>query len=242
MSRRQLPPQIRKLEVTDRKTGKLVVRYEVTVDAGIGPETGKRQQVRRRYATEQQARKALAEVQNGVTTGAFVSRSTLTVERACIDWLAGRHSIRPTTRAAYKHSLAPLRQRHGDLPVQKLTKGDLDQLVADLVAGTFPGQRRKWTAGSINPMLNHISAVLADLIRQGALVRDVAALVDRLKRPRNKLSTFTDAEVRKLLAHVEGDRMAHAWHLALSGLRSGELGGLRWSGRRPRGRDGDDRA
>jgi hypothetical protein len=75
MSRRQLPPQIRKLEVTDRKTGKLVVRYEVTVDAGIGPETGKRQQVRRRYATEQQARKALAEVQNGVTTGAFVSRS-----------------------------------------------------------------------------------------------------------------------------------------------------------------------
>ena len=35
MSRRQLPPQIKKIEVTDRKTGKLVVRYEVTVDLGL---------------------------------------------------------------------------------------------------------------------------------------------------------------------------------------------------------------
>jgi hypothetical protein len=62
VSRRQLPPQIKKLEVADRKTGKTVVRYQVTVDAGINPETGKRQQVRRRYATEKEARDALAEV------------------------------------------------------------------------------------------------------------------------------------------------------------------------------------
>jgi integrase len=50
-----------------------------------------------------------------------------------------------------------------------------------------------------------------------------------LKRSRQKLSTFTDADVRKLLAHVDGDRLGHAWHLALSGLRRGELCGLRWS-------------
>jgi hypothetical protein len=53
-------------------------------------------------------------------------------------------------------------------------------------------------------MLNHVSAMLSDLVSQGALVRDVAALVDRMKRPRQKLSTFTGADVRKLLAHVEG--------------------------------------
>jgi integrase len=229
MSRRQLPPQIKKIEVVDRKTGKTVVRYRLAASAGVNAETGKRQQVLRHYATEREARAALAEITDAATKGTFVSRSTLTVERACADWLAGRHSIRPTTRAAYEHSLAPLRQRHGDLPVQKLTKGDLDQLVADLVAGKFPGQRRKWTVGSINPMLNHISAVLSGLVKQGALVRDVAALVDRLRRPPKKMATFTEAEVRKLLAHVERHRLGHAWHLALSGLRRGELGGLRWA-------------
>jgi integrase len=175
------------------------------------------------------ARDALAQIQNSVAAGTFVSKSPLTVEEACVSWLAGRHGIRPTTRAAYEHSLAPLRERHGDLPVQQLTKGHLDQLITDLTTGTFSADRRKWTAGSVNPMLNHISAILSGLVSQGTLVRDVAALVDRLKRPRQKLATLTDAEVRKLLDYVEGDRLAHAWHLALSGLRRGELGGLRWT-------------
>ena len=35
--------------------------------------------------------------------------------------------------------------------------------------------------------------------------------------------------MRKLLKHVENDRLGHAWHLALSGLRRGEISGLRWS-------------
>jgi integrase len=142
---------------------------------------------------------------------------------------AGRHRIRPTTRAAYEHALAPLRQRHGGLPVQKLTKAHLDELVDDLAAGRCPGQRHKWGANSINPMLNIISAVLAGLVKQGVLVRDVASLVDRMPRPKKKMKTFTDDEVRTLLKHVDADRLAHAWHLALSGLRRGELSGLLWS-------------
>jgi len=78
-------------------------------------------------------------------------------------------------------------------------------------------------------MLNIISAVLSGLVKQGALVRDVAALVDRLRRSKKKLATFTEAEVQALLRHVADDRLGHAWHLALSGLRRGELCGLRWS-------------
>jgi integrase len=231
MARQQLPPQIRKITVTDRKTGKSVVRYEVTADAGLNPETGKRQQVRRRYATERLARDALSEIQNDVATGTFVSRSSITVEQVCTNWLAGRHSIRPTTRAAYEHALQPLRERHGELPVQQLTKGDLDQLVADLVAGRFSegdGQRQ-WSANSVNPMLNIVSRMLSDLVKQGHLVRDVAALVDRLKRPKKQMATFTEEEVQRLLAYAERDRLAVAWHLALSGLRRGEIGGLRWT-------------
>ena len=74
MSRRQLPPQIKKVEVLDRKTGKAVVRYQLTVDAGVNPETGKRQQVRRRYATEREARAALAEIGDTAAKGVFVAR------------------------------------------------------------------------------------------------------------------------------------------------------------------------
>jgi integrase len=226
--RQQLPPQIKKVDVTDRKTGKRVVRYQLTVDAGKSA-IGGRRQVRRRYASEREARNALAKITGGALDGTFVARSALTIEQACRDWLAGMHDIEPTTRAAYTHALKPLRGRHGDMPVQQLTKSHLDQLVTDLTTGAFPGHKRNWTANSVNPMLNLISRVLADLVRQGALSRDVAALVKRLKRPETKLTTFTEEEVRRLLEHVQNDRLGHAWHLALAGLRRGEVSGLRWS-------------
>ncbi|MGO9182675.1 tyrosine-type recombinase/integrase [Mycobacterium sp.] len=228
MTRQQLPPQIKKVDVTDRTTGKRVVRYQLTVDAGKSAD-GRRRQVRRRYPSEREARQALAKITGGVVDGTFVARSVLTIEQACRDWLAGMHDIEPTTRAAYTHALKPLRERHGDMPVQQLTKAHLDQLVTDLSDGSFPGHKRAWTANSINPMLNLISRVLADLVRQGALARDVASLVKRLKRPETKLTTFTEKEVRQLLMHVENDRLGHAWHLALAGLRRGEIGGLLWS-------------
>ena len=113
MSRRQLPPQIKKIEVLDRKSGKPVVRYQLTVDAGINPETGKRQQVRRRYATEKEARDALSEIAQQASTDAFVPRKAVTVEELCKDWLASLHNARATTVNAYRYSLAPLRSATG---------------------------------------------------------------------------------------------------------------------------------
>ena len=81
MSRQQLPPQIKKVEVLDRSSGKTVVRYRVKVDVGPSPQTGKRQQAKRHCRTEQEARKVLAELQNKAVTGTYVSPSKMTVEQ-----------------------------------------------------------------------------------------------------------------------------------------------------------------
>jgi integrase len=84
--RRQLPPQIRRVERARRTGSKPVVRYQLTVDTGIVD--GKRKQLRRRYRTEKEARTALAEIQGQVASGTYVQPSTLTVEQACADWFA----------------------------------------------------------------------------------------------------------------------------------------------------------
>ena len=89
--RRQLPPQIRRVELTRRAGAKPVVRYQLTIDTGIVD--GKRKQLRRRYRTEKEARAALAEIQGQVTAGTYVQPSTLTLEQACADWLQPRHKI-----------------------------------------------------------------------------------------------------------------------------------------------------
>ncbi|MGA7049968.1 MAG: Arm DNA-binding domain-containing protein [Mycobacterium sp.] len=154
MTRQQLPPQIKKITITDRKTGKYLVLYQVTVDAGVNPQTGRRQQVRRRYTTEKQARDALAEITQQVATDAFIPRKAVTVGELCDDWLASLHNARATTIKAYRFSLALVRERHGDQPAQKVTRPDLDRLLTDLRKGgttTANGMpRRAWSPSSLN--------------------------------------------------------------------------------------------
>lgn len=233
MTRQQLPPQIKKVEVADRKTGKRVVRYQLTVDAGTDPITGKRHQVRRRYSTEKLAREALAEIAQQAATDAFVPRRAVTVEQLCADWLASLHNARATTINAYRYSLAPLRERHGGIPAQQLTRPDLDRLLIDLRDGgttTAKGHPRKaWSARSLNKAVDAWRAVLDYGVERRELPRNVAAAMRKVERKHQEMKTYTPDEIRRVLRAADKDRNGHLWHLALSGLRRAEIAGLRWS-------------
>lgn len=233
MSRNQLPPQIKKVQVLDRKTGKPVMRYQLRVDGGMNVATGQRQQVKRRYATEREARDALAEISGQASQNTFVARAALTVDQACADFLAGRHNLRESARVKVEYDLGPLRQRYGDMLVQRLTKAHLDELVGELVAGgtkTAKGRaRRPWSAASINKAIDAWAMMLADARQQGLVARNVADCITHVATRHKPVDTYTEAEVSVLLAAIADDRLGHAWELALSGLRRGEIAGLRWA-------------
>ena len=233
MSRQQLPPQIKKVEVLDRSSGKILVRYRVKVDVGPSPQTGKRQQAKRHCRTEQEARRVLAELQNKAVTGTYVSPSKITVEQVCANYVAGRHNLRESSLSKLAYDLAPLRERHGKLPVQRLVKAHIDQLVADLVAGgtkTVKGRtRRPWSAVAVNKVIATIDQVLDDAVEQRIVTTNVAAKVARVSSAQKDVDTFTVAEVDQLRKHFGKDRIGHAWELALYGLRRGEIAGLRWA-------------
>lgn len=226
--RRRLPPGMRKVTLKSGET-----RYEVTLDAGPDPETGKRRQTRKRYTTLDDAKEAYAKIASQVDDGTYVTRSPVTVEKACADYIAGRHKLRPTSLSKLGYDLAPLRERHGDLLLQSLTKRHVDELVRDLRAGgttTAKGRTRKaWSPAAVNKVILAVQQVLEDALQQGLVARNIAANVDRIPVPYKAMQTYEPDEVRKLLAKAADDRNGHAWHLALSGLRRGEIAGLRWS-------------
>jgi integrase len=236
MPRQQLPPQIKKITL---KNGK--VRYHVKENGRVEPITKQRPKLDKRFDTAQQARDALRDFQYQTARGTYVMRSTLTVEQACANWLAGRHGLRKSAKAAYRNGLQPLRDRCGEMPIQALEKRHLDELVTDLMAGGVvpvhvkEGRgvrgryRRPWKATTINPMLNYLESMLNELLKQGKVNYNVAALVDRLPVSKVPMQTFTTVEVEKLLDTFAKDRLGHVWHLALVGLRRGELCGLRWT-------------
>lgn len=233
MTRRQLPPQIRKIEVLDRKTGKTVVRYQLRVDGGVNPETGQRQQVKRRFDTEKGARAALAEIGDQASKGMFVARKAVTVDELCEDWIASLHNARATTINAYAYAVAPLCERHGDMPVQKLTRPDLDRLLVDLRDGgtkTAKGHiRRAWSPRSLNKAVDAWRALIDYGVECRELSRNMAAGMKKVPRARAEMATYTPEEINAVLRAADTDRNGHLWYLALSGLRRGELAGLRWS-------------
>ncbi len=233
MARQQLPPQIKKVDVKNRRTGKVEVRYELVVDAGKDPLTGKRRQVRRRFKTEKEAREGLSKVSHLAVTDAFIPRKTVTVEDLCADWLASLHNARATTVNAYRFSLAPLRERHGDLPAQKLTRPQLDRLLTDLKEGgmkTAKGNpRRVWASRSLNKAVDAWRSVLDYGVERRDLSHNVAAGMKKVQRVRREMDTYTPEEIREVLKLADTDRNGHLWYLALSGLRRGEIAGLRWS-------------
>ncbi|MDT5252120.1 MAG: integrase [Mycobacterium sp.] len=125
-----------------------------------------------------------------------------------------------------------MRGELGDLAVQDLTRRHIDELIVKLRAGTLerPGGRlrKAWSARSCNYMLGALSQVLAQLVAEGRLARNVGGLVDRVPGKAKKFETFTADQVRAVLSGIAKDRNRHAWHLALAGLRRGEIAGLRW--------------
>jgi integrase len=162
-----------------------------------------------------------------------VHPSEVTLAEACEDWLAAKHGLKPSTPHGHRVNLAAALAELGEIEVQKLSKRHIDDLVTALRAGGLPSptgkSRKAWSPRSVNYMLGLLTAVLRDQMRQGHVVRNVAELVDRIPADPKPPDTFTPRELQKVLDHIDGDRHAIAWQLALTGLRRGEVAGLRWS-------------
>lgn len=142
-------------------------------------------------------------------------------------WVADhtRH-LRPGTAAAYRARALSIQQS----PVTRrrlrgLTEGDYRQLVDDMRAGTESTTYLRQKLVLLRAALN--DAVAAGLIPSHPL--------DRIKVSRTEerfqAKVWDVPTVRKFLSHRRraGDPLYLAWHLAIvTGLRRGELHGLRW--------------
>lgn len=70
---------------------------------------------------------------------------------------------------------------------------------------------------------------MADLVNQGVLVRNPAALVKALPTEKKKLTTLDADQVQQLLTGTAADPFNIAWLLAIYGLLRGEILALAWN-------------
>jgi integrase len=143
--------------------------------------------------------------------------------------LALRPRVRPTTLASYEVAVQRIARVIGSLPLQALTPLHVETLYADLTSRGGRGGR------SLSPKTVRnchivLRKALADAERLGLVVRNVAAVARPPAVRRSEQRTWSAEELRRFLGAIAGDRLEAAFVLlATTGMRRGEVLGLRWA-------------
>ncbi|MGN9808129.1 site-specific integrase [Micromonospora sp. BQ11] len=205
-------------------------RYRFVIDVGRKPD-GRRDQRTYTYDTLKEARDERAKILAELAKGTYVAATTKTLAEHLNEWLAGRRKLQKSTRSNYANALKPVIEQLGQVPLQKITKAQVDELVTWMLeSGRRVGVRgRPLAPATVTLALSVLAQSLDDAVKQGLVVRNVARLVDRPGTTAQKeMSTWTAEEASAFLAYVAEDRLYAAWCLSLYGLRRGEVLGLRW--------------
>jgi integrase len=210
--------------------------WTVTVDVGRDPTTNRRRQTSKGgFKTRKEANRWLTDVLARVDQRTWVTPTKETTGAYLLGWLAAiRTSKKPSTYESYERLVRThLLPRIGHIYLDQLGPGHLSAAYADMEQ--FGRLDR---TGGLSPRMVHyahtvLRKALADAVEEGRLARNVAALgtvrnrLPKARRPEHR--TWTAEELARFLGHVSGDPLYPALLLAATtGLRRGELLGLRW--------------
>jgi integrase len=213
-----------------RKRGSTYTWYLFTPD----PVTGQRRQHSKGgYRTKKECQAALNDALAALRVGTFVESSKRTVASYLLhEWLPAMQPprVRPSTWLSYQRNL----ERHvipalGEIELQRLTPAHLTGFYRSLLTSGRLDGRGGLSAKSVKNIHGALHPALKDAVRWGYVARNVADAADPPKVVTPEMQVWSPAQLRTFLTHVRDDRLYAAWMLfATTGMRRGEVAGLRW--------------
>lgn len=200
-------------------------RWMGEVFLGYGPDgRPRRKSVSAR--TRAEVTQKVKALQRQVDDGLPVPDAKLTVKALLDRWHADvlRHQVSPTAADNYRsvagHHLVPAL---GRTRVDTLTVGDVDRLMSEKLDAGF-------SVSTVRRMRAVLSQAIDQGIRWGVVNRNVVALTRGPRAHRKEGRTLIPEQARTLLAALTGHRNEALYVLMVAtGMRRGEVLGLRWS-------------
>ena len=217
------------------KTGRETTTWYVVIDLPRDSDGKRRQKWHGGFGTRREAEAAKAKIVHEFNLGTYVEPSSATLsDWVHLHWLPSIESrVKPSTFDSYKRNLElHVLPRLGSRQLRQVTASMLNRLYADLLSDGHLRKPGGLSAKTVRYIHTILHKVLADAVDSELIAVNVA---ERSKppRPRSRPATeigfWTAAELGVFLKLVRGHRLEAAWNLAaMTGMRRGEVLGLRW--------------
>ena len=212
-------------------------RWELKFDLGRDPVSGKRLS---RYVTfkgtKREAQAELNRLLNRRNEGTYVDPTKMTVAEYLEHWLAVDIDRRVATKTARRHrgivhhQISP---RIGRIPMRKLTPVHIEAFEAELQqSGYVKGRKRGHGLAAQTVLHVHrtLSQALAHAVKTGVLFKNPAEQVKPPRPRRREIAILTKPEVAAVLRAAEETWIYLPVLVGITtGMRRGEILGLRWS-------------
>jgi len=217
------------------KDGKQTVNWYVVVDLGRDSAGKRRQKWHGAFRTRKEAEVARAKIVGDLHAGTYSEPTRMTVsEWVTEQWLSTiKSQVKPSTYDSYRRNIElHVLPRIGGRRLHEVTPPMLNAMYGDLLeSGRLHGEGGL-SAKTVRYIHTILHKALADALDAGLVAVNVA---ERAKPPRprsaapTELRFWTPDELRTFLDLVRGRRLEAAWQVAaMTGMRRGEVLGLRW--------------
>jgi integrase len=197
--------------------------------ADLGWQDGKRERKYVYARTRAEVAEKLAKVLSDHRAGQLVADEQITVQQFFETWLESvKRSVALSTWQRYE----TLIRLHATPSIGRLRMARLSPLhLEQLYTGRLDAGLSPTTVLQLHRVLHH---ALRDAMRWSLVQRNVSELVTPPRRAHHEFRVLSPEEAHTFLQAVKGDRLEALYVLAITtGMREGELFGLRWADMNP---------
>ncbi|GEA15567.1 site-specific integrase [Moorella sp. E308F] len=195
-------------------------------------EEGKQKRIFFYGKTRQEVADKLAKALNDIKQGTFVEPDKLTVGEWLDTWLNEyvKPHVRPTTWGGYEYIVRQhLKPALGKIRLKDLRPDHLQKLYNEKLAGGRVDGQGQLSNRTVRLMHVVIHAALKQAMKNQLVIRNVADATKPPSLKKKEIRVLSPEEQARFISILKDDRLGAAFLLDLAtGLRRGELLGLRW--------------
>lgn len=226
--------EVKEMASFQKYTTKQGQMWSFTLDTGINPDTGKRQQAKRRgFKTKKEAQLAAAKLIQEFENGLFINSNNLTYEDVYKEWFSNHSkTIKPSTKKTievkFKKHILP---RFGKLKIKNITKPYCQKMINDIAESISSVNDYKIQANQVFKYAVKMDIIANNPMEHVMIPKKQKEIFDN-EDEINERNFWIKDEVKRFLALTKEAfiyRDYVLFHLLIfTGGRKGELLALTW--------------